>query len=58
MLDTPATPPATLRRAREIAIANGVRYAYTGNVRDRRGQSTHCHRCGVLLERDGYDLGH
>jgi pyruvate formate lyase activating enzyme len=58
MPDTPATPPATLRRAREIAIANGVRYAYTGNVHDRQGQSTYCHRCGVLLiERDWYELG-
>src|SRR3989440_8285519 len=32
MLDTPPTPPATLRRARDIALRNGVRYAYTGHV--------------------------
>ena len=58
MLDTPPTPPGTLRRAREIAIANGVRYAYTGNARDPEGQSTYCHRCGALLiERDWYRLG-
>jgi pyruvate formate lyase activating enzyme len=58
MLDTPPTPPATLSRAREIALANGVRYAYTGNVHDRRGQSTWCHACGALLiERDWYELG-
>src|SRR5258705_7330442 len=30
MLDKPPTPPATLTRARRIAIANGIRYAYTG----------------------------
>lgn len=35
MLDRPPTPPATLRRARRIAIAIGVRYAYTGNSRGR-----------------------
>ncbi|HLA15729.1 MAG TPA: AmmeMemoRadiSam system radical SAM enzyme [Candidatus Limnocylindrales bacterium] len=59
MLDTPPTPPATLKRAREIAMANGVRYAYTGNVHDRDGQSTYCHGCGALvIERDWYDLGH
>jgi pyruvate formate lyase activating enzyme len=58
MLDVAPTPAATLRRAREIAMASGVRYAYTGNVRDPRGQSTWCHRCGALLiERDGYQLG-
>jgi pyruvate formate lyase activating enzyme len=58
MLDTPPTPPATLRRAREIAMANGVRYAFTGNVHDRAGQSTYCHGCGALvIERDWYDLG-
>lgn len=38
MLDKPPTPPATLKRAREIALRNGVRYAYTGNVHDERGQ--------------------
>ncbi len=58
MLDVPPTPAATLSRAREIALANGVRYVYTGNVRDRRGQSTYCHACGALLiERDWYELG-
>ena len=58
MLDTPPTPAATLSRARRIAIDNGVRYAYTGNIRDRTGQSTSCHGCGsLLIERDGYELG-
>jgi len=58
MTDTPPTPPATLSRARRIAIDNGVRYAYTGNVHDSRGGSTYCHHCGALLiERDWYVLG-
>jgi pyruvate formate lyase activating enzyme len=58
MLDTPPTPPATLRRAREIARSNGIRYAYTGNVHDREGGSTWCPACGALLiERDWYELG-
>ncbi len=39
MRDRPPTPPSTLTRAREIALANGVRHAYTGNVDDARGQS-------------------
>jgi len=58
MLDRPATPASALTRARDIAIANGVRYAYTGNVHDRGGGSTYCHKCGqLLIERDWYELG-
>jgi pyruvate formate lyase activating enzyme len=58
MLDTPPTPPATLTRARSIAMQNGVRYAYTGNVHDSEGGSTWCHHCGgLLIERDWYELG-
>jgi pyruvate formate lyase activating enzyme len=58
MMDRPPTPPETLTRARAIALTNGVRYAYTGNVHDVRGQSTFCHACGALLiERDWYQLG-
>ncbi len=58
MLDRPPTPSETLTRARRIALRNGVRYAYTGNVHDPAGQSTSCHECGrMLIARDGYDLG-
>lgn len=58
MLDVPPTPPATLTRARRIALENGVRYAYTGNVHDKGGQSTYCHACGYLLiGRNWYVLG-
>jgi pyruvate formate lyase activating enzyme len=55
MRDRPATPRATLKRARKIAMANGVRYAYTGNISDPEGESSYCHGCGALLiGRDGY----
>ncbi len=54
-----ATPGATLSRARSIARANGVRYAYVGNVHDKQGASTWCHHCDALLvERDWYRLGY
>jgi pyruvate formate lyase activating enzyme len=57
MLDRPPTPPATLRRARQIALANGVRYAYVGNVHDHEADSTYCHHCGeMLIGRDWYEL--
>jgi len=58
MLDPPRTPPSTLARAREIARTKGLRYVYTGNVRDRAGGSTWCPDCGALLiERDWYEIG-
>jgi pyruvate formate lyase activating enzyme len=58
MLDTPPTPPETLTRAREIALANGIRHAYTGNVFDADGGSTYCAGCGErVIERDWYTLG-
>jgi len=57
MLDVPPTPPATLSRARRIAMKEGVRYAYTGNVDDVEGGSTFCHACAAeLVGRDGYDV--
>ncbi|HEX7374194.1 MAG TPA: AmmeMemoRadiSam system radical SAM enzyme [Steroidobacteraceae bacterium] len=58
MLDHAPTPAATLTRARRIAMANGLRYVYTGNVHDTQGGSTWCPGCGALLiERDGYRIG-
>jgi len=58
LLDRPATPPESLSRARRIALGNGVRYAYTGNVHDEDGGSTYCHSCGArLIGRDWYRLG-
>ena len=57
MLDKPRTPKSTLVRAREIALANGVRYAYTGNVHNFEGHSTSCHACKhLLIGRDWYEL--
>jgi len=59
MQDVPPTPPATLTRAREIAMQHGLRYVYTGNVHDTQGSSSYCHACGdLLIERDWYELGH
>jgi pyruvate formate lyase activating enzyme len=57
MLDYPSTPASTLTRSRRIALANGIRYAYTGNVHDEDGGSTYCHGCGeTLIGRDWYVL--
>ena len=58
MQDVPATSAETLQRARKIAMENGERYVYTGNVHDPTGQATYCHTCGEkLIGRDWYELG-
>ena len=57
MMDVPSTPAATLIRAREQGKAAGLKYVYTGNVRDVRGQSTCCPACGQqVIGRDGYEI--
>ena len=57
MTDIPATPAATLTRARDIALGHGLRYVYTGNVHDTDGGSTFCHGCGsALIARDWYRI--
>ena len=57
MLNKPATPPLTLTRARKIAMKNGLRYVYTGNVHDEDGGSTYCHGCGAkIIGRDWYEM--
>ena len=57
MLNVPSTPEETLYRARKIAMKNGIRYAYTGNVHDQAGGSTYCHNCHEkLIGRDWYEL--
>ena len=57
MLDKPRTPFETLAMARCVALRNGVRYAYCGNVHDLGRQSTYCHVCGTrTIGRDWYAL--
>ncbi|MFO1325797.1 MAG: AmmeMemoRadiSam system radical SAM enzyme [Rubrivivax sp.] len=49
----PPTPPATLQRARRIALDAGLQHVYTGNVHDVEGGTTFCTGCGArLIERD------
>ena len=57
LLDVPATPPATLRRARALALEVGLQHVYTGNVHDIEGDTTRCAGCGgTLIVRDWYEL--
>jgi len=54
--DGSPTPPATLRRARELARENGLRHVYVGNVRgEEDATATFCPDCGArLIDREGF----
>ncbi len=57
MRDKPSTPLTTLLKARDIAIKNGIHYAYIGNAHHKLADSTWCHHCGeLLIGRDWYQL--
>ena len=57
MRNKPSTPLSSLLLARQIALKNGIRYAYVGNVHDKAEQSTYCHHCKrLLIGRDWYEL--
>ncbi|MCK4839456.1 MAG: AmmeMemoRadiSam system radical SAM enzyme [Desulfobulbaceae bacterium] len=55
MTDRPATPTATIKKAREIGLTTGLKHVYTGNMLDLEGESTYCANCGAtLIARTGF----
>lgn len=53
----PPTPEKTLTRARDIALAEGLEFAYTGNIPDNIGNNTYCPKDGkLLIARLGYQV--
>lgn len=55
MRDASPTPPQTLLRARDLALAAGLRYVYCGNVSGSEGQDTACQACGrAVIRREGF----
>jgi pyruvate formate lyase activating enzyme len=51
----PATPIDTLETFRKVALKEGIRYVYLGNVPGHEGTHTYCHNCHrILIERKGY----
>jgi pyruvate formate lyase activating enzyme len=53
----PPTPISTLEALREVALKEGIRYCYLGNVPGHAGSHTRCHGCGrVVVERKGFVL--
>lgn len=58
MMDKSSTPASTLIRARDIALAQGLNFVYTGNIHDPSGGSSYCASCKkLLIARDWYELG-
>ena len=57
LTDIARTPASTLTRARNIAIAEGLNYVYTGNVHDVDGGTTYCPGCRkALIARDWHEI--
>jgi pyruvate formate lyase activating enzyme len=55
LLNLPPTPVSTLDRARDIAMAKGIRYAYVGNVPGHSGNHTYCPGCRkVVIRRENF----
>ncbi|MCB0355988.1 MAG: AmmeMemoRadiSam system radical SAM enzyme, partial [Bdellovibrionales bacterium] len=47
----------SLKRAREIAMQNGLHYVYTGNLTNTEGETTFCGHCqSPLIIRDRYNI--
>ncbi|MFI5165343.1 MAG: AmmeMemoRadiSam system radical SAM enzyme [Thermoanaerobaculales bacterium] len=57
LTNLPPTPMATIERAWEIAKAEGLHFAYLGNVPGHPGESTTCPGCGArLIRRVGFEV--
>ncbi|MDR0477798.1 MAG: AmmeMemoRadiSam system radical SAM enzyme [Desulfobulbaceae bacterium] len=57
MTNLPSTPAPILIQAREIALARGLRYVYTGNRPGIVGEDTLCPHCGVvIINRNAYRI--
>ena len=55
LLNLPPTPVATLERARDMALSQGMHYPYVGNVPGHPGDHTYCPKCKkVVIRRQGF----
>ena len=55
LLDREATPPESIRKARDIGYEAGLKYVYTGNLPGDEGEKTFCHSCKeLLIDRYGF----
>ena len=53
--DLPPTPVETLESARDIAMDEGLRYVYIGNIKEHEASNTYCPKCKkAVITRAGY----
>lgn len=51
----PPTPPEVIVRAREIALSEGLKFVYTGNIANPESETTYCPESGAeAIVRRGY----
>lgn len=57
LANLPPTPVETLVKAREVAMQEGLRFVYVGNVPGDPGNHTYCPECGhAVLVREGFAI--
>lgn len=57
LLDAAPTSLASVERALDIGVEEGLHYVYGGNIPGHASESTACPRCGeTVLERQGFSL--
>ncbi|MBN2198556.1 MAG: AmmeMemoRadiSam system radical SAM enzyme [Candidatus Aminicenantes bacterium] len=57
MKNLPSTPLSTLESARSVALSEGLRYVYIGNVPGHEAENTVCPSCGrVVIRRVGFQV--
>ena len=53
----PPTPVSILNEARQIAMDEGIKFVYIGNVPGTKAESTYCPKCGkIVVGRRGYTI--
>lgn len=53
----PATPVATLEKARDIALEAGMKFVYIGNISGSEAANTYCPKCHkIIVERKGFNI--
>lgn len=55
LMDSQPTSLTEIENAYNIAVAAGIQYVYTGNIRNEAHENTLCPECGnLLVKREGY----
>jgi len=57
LMHLPPTSVSTLNKAREIAIDQGIKFVYIGNVPGSKAKNTYCPKCSkIVIRRKGYTI--